>query len=237
MYLLCATGLLDLLSRTAQGAANQTRGSSTLVLQHRVRPPRMLYGEKKVVRDYLHAEAAAHGVLADFHAGKHRREQLLYCVDLVPRAHDLVADVAILTEKRLLLAVWTTKRVVRHIRLDSVEHFAPSTEADGTELLLAVRQEPWHVTVSDTQQQMRACMRLHKRRAQTGEQSTPWAAQRVLRLECGSRAECESLIDQLARALAHAKNRPPLRDHGGDRQWTLKGVRDHGGDSQHGSAY
>lgn len=197
-----SAGVLDLLSRTAQGAANQARGSSTLVALHRVRPPRILYGEKKVVREYVHAEAAAHEVLAEFRAGKHRREPLIHCVDLIPqrRAGGLAADVGILTDKRLLLAVWTTKRVVRHIGLDEIDRTVALPQ-QPSELLLTARQEPWQVSVSETQQQMRACMRSRRSRAQEGD-SQARSAQRtqVVRLECGSEAKCNAFIQQLMHA-------------------------------------
>lgn len=211
-------GVLDLLSRTAQGAANQARGSSNLVAQHRVRPARMLYGDKKVVREYLHAEAAAHDVLADFRTGKHRREPLAYCTDLVPRPRGLIADVAILTDKRLLLAVWATKRVVRHIRLDDVEHFEPSPEGGGTELLLTTRQEQWQVTVSDTQRQMRACMRTQRSRppddSPTRADARPArAVQRIQvhRLQCTSKVECQAFMQQLDRAIALFASKAPAQ--------------------------
>jgi len=204
-----AAGVLDLLSRTAQGAANQTRRSSSLVSQHRARPPRTLYGDKKVVREYVHAEAAAHEVLAEFRAGKHRREPLAHCVDLVPQPRGLTADVAILTDRRLMLAEWKTKRVLRHISLDDVESFEPA--AGGAELLLTTRQrEPWQATVSSTQQQMQSCMRSQRHRHQdSGPQGdTPTRStvnRQAIRLECTSEAACRAFVAALY--LAQTRNR------------------------------
>lgn len=190
-------GILDFVTRTAQGVANQARGSS-VASQQRVRPQRKLYGDKKVVRQYVHAEAAAHEVLAEFRAGRHRREQLVHCVDLISQERGLAADVAILTERRLLLAVWRTKRVLRHISLDDLQSFE-STADDNSVLVLntAVRQL-WKATVSSTQQRMRACMPTSRLSTRPADEGLPNA--RVVTMECTSPAVRDAFILSLGKA-------------------------------------
>lgn len=192
-------GILDFVTRTAQGVANQARGSSAAT-QQRIRPPRKLYGDKKVVRQYDYAEAAAHEVLAEFRAGRHRREQLVHCVDLIPREGGLAADVAILTERRLILAVWRTKRVLRHVSLDDLQGFEPTLDDNGGGLVLSsVVRQLWKATVSSTQRRMRACMPTSRFAARPADESLPKT--RTTEVECVTPAVRDAFIISLRRAV------------------------------------
>jgi hypothetical protein len=191
-------GILDFVTRTAQGVANQARGSS-VVTQQRVRPQRKLYGDKKVVRQYVYAEAAAHEVLAEFRAGRHRREQLVHCVNLIPQAKGLAADVAILTERRLLLAVWRTKRVLRHISLYDLQSFESTAEDNGVLDLNSVVRQLWKATVSSTQQRMRACMPSSRLAARHADESLPKT--RVTTVECASPSVRDAFVVSLGKAV------------------------------------
>lgn len=193
-----AAGILDFVTRTAQGVANQARGSS-VAIQQRVRPQRKLYGDKKVVRQYVYAEAAAHEVLAEFRAGRHRREQLVHCVDLIPQARGLSADVAILTERRLLLAVWRTKRVLRHVSLDDLQSFEATADDNGVIVLNSVVRQLWMATVSSTQQRMRACMPTSRLATRPPDESLPKT--RVTTVECVSPTVRNAFIISLGKAV------------------------------------
>lgn len=198
-------GALDFASRTAQGIANQVGNSSHANMHDRVRPPRTLDGDARTIKEYSIQEAIANEVLVQFRAGKHKRESLVFCADLLPKPPTQRADLFVLTERRVLLVEASKRRVKQHFSLDAIDSFAI---VDGSLLSLTTRQrEAWrHSTVTQTRQCVLNCVKSSA--ADTLDEgaaaATPMnTAQRIAVhiLDCGEAKTCSVLALQLEEKL------------------------------------